>query len=190
MRVSVAIVVSLVLAVSAFAYCREYSMDLIIGPDGGGYFFIEYESTDPDYCDENTCGDIENEYDGSGCNVENCEVDEPEVGVIVVSYKLNFDDIEDTDDYGVFGFFPDIDYTITLTEGTDYVYQNSIYTDVRNYDVYRNYKYNYTVVCPSNVVSTNGQISASNPKVVRWSYTFYELVENGTTNLNVTYVNQ
>lgn len=162
-------------------------MDLIIGSDGGGYFFIEYESTDPDYCDENTCEDIENEYDGSGCDVENCNVDEPKIGVIVVSYNLNFDDIEDTDDFGVFGFFPDIDYTISLTEGTDYEYQNSIYTDVQNHDVYRDYIYDYTVVCPSNVVSTNGQISPSNPMEVTWNYTFYELVENGTTTMTVTY---
>lgn len=189
MRVSITIIVSLILAVSAFAYCREYSMDLIIG-SGGGCFSIVYESTDPDYCDENTLDDIEDEYDGSGADVKNCEINEPEVGVIVVSYELDFDDIEDTDDYGVFGFFPDIDYTITLTEDTNYEYQNSIYRDFQNYDVYRNYKYDYTVVCPSNVVSTNGQISPSNPKEVTWNCTFYEIVENGTTNLNVTYTNQ
>jgi hypothetical protein len=190
MRVSIAIIVSLILAASAFAYCREYSMDLIIGSGGDGCFSIEYESTDPDYCEENTCGEIEDEYYNSGGDVKNCEVNEPEVGVVVISYELDFDDIEDTDDYGVFGFFPDVDYTITLTQNTNDVYQNNIYTDVQNYDVYRKYVYDYTVICPFNVISTNGQISPSNPKEVTWSYTFYELVDNGTTNMTVTYASQ
>jgi hypothetical protein len=191
MRVLIPVAVFLALVAGAFGYCREFGMDLTIDTGGGGDFVINYVSTDPDYCQENTNEDIVAEYQGSGGSVGNCVISEPDVGVIVVSYSVDFDDIEDTDDYGVFGFFPDVDYTITLTrEDTSYVYQNSIFIDVDNYDVYNDFTYNYKVVCPYSVISTNGNISPGNSKEVNWSYTFFELVEAKTTDLMITYGSQ
>lgn len=185
MRVLTGAAVFLVFVAGAFGYCREFSMNLTIDSAGGGNFAIEYDSTDPEYCDEGDNPDIVAEYQGSGGNVSNIVIMEPQLGKIEVSYNLDFDDIADTDDYGVFGFFSDIDYTLTLDLNTVYEFTNSIFTDVTNYEIYERYTYTFHVTCPYDVISSNGD--ATSPRTVSWSYSFYDLVDNGTTDLTITY---
>ena len=182
MRTLIGATVFLVFVAGAFGYCTEFNIGLTIGSGGGGDFSIEYDTTDPEYCNETTDPPIVAEYEGSGGNISNIVIT---AGAIEVSYDLEFDDIEDTADYGVFGFYSDIDYTLTLDLNTDYEFKNSIFTDVENDDVYRRYTYTFHVTCPYDVISSNGD--ATSPRTVSWSYSFYELVENGTTDLTITY---
>ena len=187
MRALITSAVFLVFVAGAFGYCEEFNMGLTIGSDGGGDFTIVYDSTDPDYCSEDRGADILSEYVGSGGNVNNIVITTYGISSdrVEVSYDLEFDDIADTGDYGVFGFFPDIDYTLTLDLNTNYDFKNCIFTDVENDDVYRRYTYTFNVTCPYDVISTNG--TETSPRTVSWSYSFYELVENGTTDLTITY---
>ena len=185
MRVLITVAVFLVFVAGAFGYCREFSMDLIIHTGGGGDFAIEYDSTDPEYCDEGDSGDIVAEYQGSGGDVENIVIETPRTGIIEVSYDVSFDDIEDTKGYGVFGFFSDIEYELELDGNGDYEFSNKIVTDVTNYEIYRKYVYSFIVTCPYEVLSTNG--TQVNSTTVSWTYSFYELVANGTTYLTITY---
>jgi|GEM_PF-1772947 len=187
MRALITSAVFLVLAAGAFGYCEEFSMGLTIGSDGGGDFKIIYDSTDPDYCSENTGADIVSEYVGSGGNVNNIIITMygPNTERVEVSYDVEFDDIEDTDDYGVFGFFPDIDYTLTLDSNDSCEFTNSIFTDIENDNDYKEYTYTFHVNCPYTVDSTNG--TETGPCSVSWNYSLYELVANGTTELTITY---
>lgn len=185
MKVLIGATVFLVCVAGAFGHCLEFSMGLIIDTGGGGDFVIEYDSTDPEYCNEDDHPDIVAEYRGSGGNVSNIVIEEPQLGKIEVSYNLDFDDIADTDDFGVFGFFSDIDQTLTLTQNTNYNYRNSITVNGPNYEVYKKFTYTFHVTCPYDVISTNG--TETSPRTISWSYSFYDLVENGTTDLTITY---
>ncbi|UCE26464.1 MAG: hypothetical protein JSW52_08930 [Candidatus Coatesbacteria bacterium] len=191
MRAIIVVAVFLAFVAGAFGYCEEFSMDLIVDSGGGADFSIEYDSTDPEYCNENTGTDICDEYEGSGGDVENVVITTHGAGPdrVEVSYDVDFDGVEDTGDYGVFGMFSDIDYTLTLDQGTDNEFKISIYTDIPNNDDYKQYMYDFKVICPSQVLSTNGETSPADPREVTWpTYgTLYTLVENGTTDLTITY---
>jgi hypothetical protein len=168
-------------------------MVLTIDSDTGGDFEITYDSTDPDYCSEDTGADIVSEYVGSGGDLDNIVITTygPSTSRIKVSYDVTFDSIEGTDvtdDYGIFGFFPDIDYTLTLDQNTNYEFTNSIFTDITNDEDYRKYTYTFNVTCPNIVVSTNG--NENNAYSVSWDFSLYELVDNGTTDLTITYAGE
>jgi hypothetical protein len=186
-------VVFLVVVAGAFGYCEEFNMDLTISSGGSGDFEIKYDSTDPAYCSEDTGADIVSEYVGSGGDLDDIVVTAygPSANRVEVSYDVTFDSIEGTDvtdDYGVFGFFPDIDYTIDLTENENYDYRNSITAKCPNDDDYKEYMYTFNVTCPNRIVSTNG--NETNSYSVYWEYSLYELVDNGTTDLTITYASE
>jgi hypothetical protein len=184
----------LIVAVVLVAGCINYDQNLILNEDGSGTIEVHYTSDDPtgemgaprlSFTEK----EIEAEYLSPGIKVRNVKVSVPaegEEGSHEAMYYVDFEDIANLNGRGVFaakdstGTKDAITQIFTLDEAGDSTTftQTCIWhIDIEDTTGLEDYRFTYSLTCPSAVTMTNGKVK-SDGLTVAWSYTLPELIKN------------
>ncbi|UCE27046.1 MAG: DUF4282 domain-containing protein [Candidatus Coatesbacteria bacterium] len=186
--------VTLAVAVVFAAGCINYEQEIYLNADGSGTVIVRYTSDDPEGNSGTpilpfTEDEIIAEYKGSNLVVRDvvpdADNDEYSAGV---TYQIDFDDVTDLNDYGIFSVGDKLTQTFYLNDLGDtvsYMQTTSLTMDVEDTSMLDSYKFTYKLICPADVTETNGTLSADG-RTVAWLYTLPELINNAV-DMTATY---
>jgi|GEM_PF-665409 len=185
---------SLTAAAVLAAGCISYDQKITLNADGSGTVIVHYTSDDP----EGNSGtpvlplteeEIIAEYNGSNLVVHNVVTDPDDDEYYAgVTYQIDFDNVTDLNDYGIFAVEDKLTQTFYLSDLGDsisFMQTTTLTMDVEDTSTLDAYGFDYKLVCPGNVTETNGNLSVDG-LTVYWSYTLPELINN-PVDMTVTY---
>lgn len=176
------------LAASLPAACMHYDQWMYLYYDGSGTTRIYYTAGGLYGADGTpvlpfTEAEIVASYGGSNLVVRDVVVtaeDESDEFYASVEYTIDFDDVADLNDQGIFAakdVFYQTFYLNDLGDKVSFMQTISFTLDVGDTTDLEDYEFEYELVCPFDVTDTNGTLSRDG-EAVTWSYTLSDLINN------------
>jgi len=173
------------LAAALPAACMHYDQWMFLHSNGSGTARIYYtagglEGADGTLVLPFTEAEIIASYGGSNLVVHDVVVtaeDESDEYYADVTYEIDFEDVADLNDYGIFAAEDVFYQTFYLNDQGDtmsFMQTISFTMDVGDTADLEDYKFEYELACPYDVTDTNGTLS-SDGEAVTWSYTLSDL---------------
>lgn len=177
-----------ILAASLPAACMHYDQWMYLYYDGSGTARIYYTAGGLEGADGMpvlpfTEAEIAASYGGSNLVVRDVDViaeDESDEYYASVEYTIDFDDVADLNDHGIFAaedVFYQTFYLNDLGDKVSFMQTISFTMDVGDTTDLEDYEFEYELVCPFDVTDTNGTLSRDG-EAVTWSYTLSDLANN------------
>ena len=172
------------------AACMHYDQWMYLYYDGSGTVRVYYTAGGLEGADGTpvlpfTEAEIVASYGGSNLAVRDVDVDviaedESDEYYASVNYAIDFDDVADLNDYGVFAvrdMFYQTFYLNDLGDKVSFMQTISFTKDVGDTTDLEDYEFEYELACPFDVTDTNGTLSRDG-EAVTWSYTLSDLINN------------
>jgi hypothetical protein len=177
---------AVMLAAALPAACMQYDQWMFLYSDGSGTVRVNYtgggfEGADGTSVLPFTEAEIAASYGGSNLTVRDVVVEaETDEYYANVTYEIDFDDVADLNDYGIFAVrdkFYQTFYLNDLGDTVSFMQTISFKEDAEDMTDPGDYEFTYELVCPYDVTDTNGTLSGDG-EAVTWSYTLSDLVNN------------
>ncbi|HUV85484.1 MAG TPA: hypothetical protein VMX79_00045 [bacterium] len=203
MRFKIAGLAALAVALVIVAGCINYDQELTLNTDGSGTIKIRYDRTGGSTGEEKegegsldlsaapklsfTEKEIMAEYEGAPVTVRDIEIGETDAGVPEATYYIDFNNITDLNGRGVFALEGEkLKQTFSLdTAGDTQVFKQLVQLkmDIEDPSQLSDYKFNYILNAPAEVVENNGTATGN---TVKWEYSLDKLI-NTDTEMTATY---